>query len=463
MSDEESPPSDPAAADPAAADPAVAEEETPPPRLGPAIGGDRFVAVDVLRGVAVLGILAMNIYAFAMPFLAYGNPLLYGGSTGLDLATWFFTHIFFDQKFLPAFSMLFGAGLVMMFERAEERGAKMTAIYYRRNLWLLLFGLVHAYLIWFGDILVNYALLGLVIFFFRRRQPRTLLIVGSVLLILGLVVGYLMGGYFAGVASEAVELTAARDAGETLEEEQAAKLEAWDQGMRTFMQPTPEDVTQDIEAHLGSYSEIVVHRVPTVVMMQVFGFLTFAAWRVAGLMLIGMALMKWRVFTAQRSRRFYLNLLAWGYGLGLPLAVLSAWDLNRHAFDPIDMFKGSLIFNGVGSVGVALGHVAVVMLAVKQGWLIGFTARLAAVGRMAFTNYLSHSLLLTPIFYGYGLGLYGRIDRFAQMGVVLAVWALQLWWSPLWLRHFRFGPVEWLWRSLTYWRRQPMRLIEPQR
>jgi len=193
-------------------------------------------------------------------------------------------------------------------------------------------------------------------------------------------------------------------------------------------------------------------------MMQVFGFFTFGGWRVGGLMLLGMALMKLKIFTAERSLRFYRIQLALGYGLGLPLAAWSAYDLWRHEFDALYLFKIGMAANWVGSVGVALGHVAVVMLAVKLGWLRWLTARLEAAGRMAFTNYIAHSLLLTPIFYGYGLGLYGKVDRVAQMGIVLAVWALQLWWSPLWLKHYRFGPLEWLWRTLTYWRRQPLRL-----
>ncbi len=443
-------------------DPEPASEEAPPaPPLKPATGSDRFVAVDVLRGVAVLGILAMNIYAFTMPFIAYQNPLLYGGSTGLDLGTWVFTHIFFDQKFLPIFAMLFGAGLVMMFERSEQRGTQMTGVYYRRNLWLLIFGMIHAYLIWFGDILFTYSLIGMLIFFFRRRQPRTLLIIGSLLLLIGLPINHLMGKSFAIAAKGAAELSAAQDAGETLSDEDAKKLKEWDEGMRAFVTPSAEDVEKDIETHLSSYSEIVVKRVPTVVMMQIFGLFFFVLWRVGGLMLIGMALMKWRVFTAERSLRFYTVQLAVGYGLGLPLVAWSAYTLHRHDFEPLYVFQEGIYFNTLGSVGVALGHVAVVMLAFKLGWVKGLIDRFAAAGRMAFTNYLSHSLLLTPIFYGYGLGFYGKVDRFEQMGIVLVVWALQLWWSPLWLKHFRFGPLEWCWRSLTYWKRQPLRLTAP--
>jgi uncharacterized protein len=248
------------------------------------------------------------------------------------------------------------------------------------------------------------------------------------------------------------EAQEAMAAGEERTAEQARTVEEWDQGMRAMLRPTAEDVAKDIEIHRGSYPEIVAHRAPIVVMANTLGFLTFGLWRLGGSMLIGMALMKLGVFSARRSVRFYTILLVWGYGLGLPLAVWSAYDLYRHAFDPVYMLELGMSFNWVGAVGVALGHVAVVMLAIKLGWLSALVACLASTGRMALTNYLSHSLLLTPIFYGYGLGLFGQIDRFALMGIVLAVWILQLWWSPLWLRHFRFGPLEWSWRRLTYWK-----------
>lgn len=433
------------------------EKEPPPPPLGPALGGDRLVAVDVLRGVAVLGILAMNVYAFAMPFAAYQNPLLYGGDHGVDLWAWFFTHLFFDQKFLPVFSMLFGAGLVLMWQRARERGRDLTRVFYLRNFWLLVLGLLHAYLLWVGDILVSYALLGFLIFFFRRLRPRNLLIVGSVVLLMGIPLSHLMGQGMAKMDSEATRLWAARESGEELSEEEEALLAEWESGMRAFVRPSAEDVEKELEVHRGSYLEILKHRAPTVAMMQTMGFLGFVMWRAGGLMLLGMGLMKLDVFSARRPTGFYVRLLAAGYGLGLPLAAWSAHLLWSHDFDGIYASKWALWANWIGGVAVALGHVALVMLAVRRSWLTGLQERLSAAGRMAFTNYIAHSVLLTTLFYGYGFGLFGRVDRAGQLGIVLLVWILQLWWSPLWLRHFRFGPLEWLWRSLTYRRLQPLR------
>ncbi|MDH5345027.1 MAG: DUF418 domain-containing protein, partial [Gammaproteobacteria bacterium] len=163
----------------------------------PVAATERISSIDTLRGVAVLGILVMNIYAFAMPFVAYQNPLAMGGTEWYNVGTWIFTHVFFDQKFLTIFAMLFGAGLVMMATRAEDRGANYGGAWYRRNFWLLLFGAAHGYLIWFGDILFHYALMGMLIFPFRNRSPRALMIFAAVLLSIGFLMQAAGGAYMA--------------------------------------------------------------------------------------------------------------------------------------------------------------------------------------------------------------------------------------------------------------------------
>ena len=424
-------------------------------RLSPAAGPERSPTVDTLRGFALLGILPMNLYAFAMPFAAYGNPLVFGGATGFDFATWVVNHLLFDQKFMTLFSMLFGAGLVLMQQRAEARGTPFRGVYYRRQLWLLVIGAVHGYLLWFGDILFHYALCGLLLYPLRRLSPKTLIVVGSLVLSIALPISTGMGFFFYDVRRAAVEAEELVAAGEAPSAEQEEMRSFWDE-LKTFIEPTAEDMTRQVEIHRGSYPDILAERVPTVFMMHTFATLIFIIWRVGGSMLLGMALMKLGVFSAARSARFYRWCVGIGYGLGMPLVALSAYELNAHDFDAFYVFKVGVYFNYFGSIAVAFGHLGLVMLVCRAGVWAAWRARLAAVGRMALSNYLAHSLILTTVFYGYGLGFYGHVGRFAQMGFVVAVWALQLWWSPLWLRHFRFGPFEWVWRSLTYWRLQPM-------
>lgn len=421
----------------------------------PVAGSERIGSIDTLRGVAVLGILVMNIYGFAMSFSAYSNPLADGGTEWYNLGTWFFTHVFFDQKFMTIFSMLYGAGLVMMATRAESRGAPYAGVWYRRSIWLLLIGSLHAYLIWFGDILFYYALIGMLVFLFRNLSPKALIVIACLLLPIALLLSYGGGIYMAKLGVSAAEITQLQGAGEELTEQQEQTLEEWDE-MSLFLGPPDEQVIKDNNAYRGSYSEIVAYRAPFVVQMQSQAVLFFMIWRVGGLMLLGMALMKLGILSGKRNSDFYRKMLIAGYGLGLPLTIFSAYDLQAHQWNPMYVFKIGVIYNYIGSVFVAFGHIALVMLIVKKSALPRLMTRFTAVGRMAFTNYLMHSIILTTIFYGYGLNLFGQIPRLWQMAFVVAVIALQLIVSPIWLRHFRFGPAEWLWRSLTYWQRQPM-------
>ncbi len=423
---------------------------------GPVTAGERFVSLDRLRGVAILGILVMNIYAFAMPFVAYMNPLRFGGTDVLNVGTWMFTHILFDQKFLSIFAMLFGAGLVLMTERAEARGANPRKFYFRRQFWLVVIGALHGYLIWFGDILFAYALIGMIVYRLRKWRPRSLIIAACLLLPVTLLLNFGNAAMTEQLMAKVAEIEALQAQGEELDEEQLEVLEDWE-AQRAFALPTDEDVQKEIDAYRGSYLDAVVFRAPLVAMMQVFMVLFFGLWRISALMLIGMALMKLGVLTAERSAGFYLRFMVAFYTLGLPLTVFSAADLHAHAFDPLYVMRSGGIANYFGSMLVALGHIGFVMWLTKTGALRRLMDRFAAVGRMALTNYLAHSIVLTTVFYGYGLGLYGSVPRFWQMGFVFAVVGLQLLWSPWWLARYRFGPAEWLWRSLTYGQRQPMR------
>ena len=427
--------------------------------FGPITSNERFVSIDVLRGVAVLGILVMNIYAFAMPLVAYSNPLALGGTEPHNIGTWFFTHILFDQKFLSIFAMLFGAGLVVMSTRADSRGAQFGRIYYRRQFWLLLIGAIHGYFIWMGDILFVYAAIGMLVYLFRHRGPRTLIIVAVLILPMALLFNYGIAKNIDRAIVEVAEIEELQASGTELSDEQAKALEDWETS-RQFMAPTEEDMLVDIDLYRGGYLGIVEHRAPTVFLMQVFVTLIFGIWRVGALMMIGMALLKLGVLSGERSVGFYRKMMLAGYFIGLPLTIFSASHLYAHQFDPLYVMRVGGIANYWGSVIVAFGHIGLVMLIVKTGALQRLMARFAAVGRMALTNYLMHSVILTTVFYGYGFGLYGSIPRFWQMGFVVAVISLQLMLSPWWLSRYRFGPVEWLWRSLTYWKRQPFRQQE---
>jgi uncharacterized protein len=429
--------------------------------LAPVVETQRVHAVDTLRGFALLGILMMNITAFAMPGIAYVNPMLpglerYGGAfEGTNRATWLVVYLLFDLKMMTIFSMLFGAGLVLMAGRAGA-GRGFAGVFYRRLGWLFVIGMIHAYLIWYGDILVAYALCGLALYPLRNLKPAWLLALGGVLLLVGMAVSSGFGAMLVYLRHAAEQAQAALDAGTTISEDQKGMLDGWRQ-TQPNLAPPPEKIDEFARAIRGSWAQAMRVNAQESVFFQTVLFALMTLWRSLGCMLVGMGLMKLGVFAAARSGRFYAGLMLAGYGVGLPLAGVGVSRLLAHRFDmpTMDLIDGQ--FNYVGSLLVALGHVGLVMTLVRRGALGWLTARLAAVGRMALSNYLSHSLLCTFLFWGWGLGLFGKVDRLGQAGIVVGIWVLTLLWSPWWLARFRFGPAEWAWRSLTYGRRQPMR------
>jgi len=372
----------------------------------------------------------------------------------VDLATWMATLILFYQKIMPIFSMLFGGGLILLSSRLESKGLPVRGIYYRRILWLLLFGLCHAYLLWVGDILYFYAACGLLIYLFRRKSSRTLIILGVIVYLVVLPLQHGLGRMFEFMrgTAEKAELTLAE--GGTLDEAETGILEGW-RSVRRNLDPTDEEFAEEVEIHRDGYAGIVRHRAQGLIWMQTVVTLFYFLWRIGGLMLIGMGLMKAGFFSAARSTRFYVSMLVVCYCLGFWLVYTGVQRLIANDFDVVYVYKEGAAFNLVGGPLVALGHISVAMLICKSGVLSWLTSRLAAVGRMAFSNYISQTIICTTIFYGYGFGLFARYDRFQLMGFVLAVWIVQLVVSPIWLKRFRFGPLEWLWRTLTYGKAQP--------
>ena len=396
----------------------------------PVEAGGRIASLDVLRGFALLGILVMNIQLFAMPSAAYQNPTAWGDLTGINLGVWTFAHVFFSQKFLTLFSMLFGAGVCLFADRLEARGGRPAKWHYRRMGWLLAFGLAHAYLLWAGDILVTYAICGCLVYLLRRRGPRTLVTVGGASLLATSLLLVLAGS----------ALTVPEIPEEAISE------------IRRGWTPDASELDAEIAAYRGGWSEQQPVRAEEAFGIHLGLLPFFAIWFCGGLMLIGMALYKWGVLGAARDDHFYRRLASIGLLAGLPLVAFGTWwnFAGGWAWQR-SMFFGTL-FNSWGCIPVALGYLGLVMLAVRRGFLPGLQARLAAVGRMAFTNYLLQTVLCTTVFYGHGLGLFASAERYQQLLIVFAVWALQLWLSPIWMRRYSYGPLEWLWRTLTYGR-----------
>jgi len=393
---------------------------------------NRILSLDILRGVAVLGILIMNIQSFSMPSAAYINPTAYGDLTGINKWIWILSHLLASAKFMAIFSMLFGAGVVLFSEKAESKGSNSAALHYRRMGWLMLFGFIHAYLFWYGDILVNYSLCGMLIFLLRKKRPLSLVWMGFAFFMVPLLIDNLFGFSIPYWPEESYEYT----------------LHSWS--------PDSESLAHELEAMKGAWPERMGIRMPAAIFMQTGYFMMGSFWRVMSMMLLGMALFKWNVLSAQLSNSFYIRMIAVGLvggyalsGLGVILNFRDGWTME------FSMFIGSQ-FNYVGSVGVALGYLGLVMLCSKTDRFRRVKILLSSVGRMAFTNYILMTLSGVLIFNGAGLALYGKVERNMQVVIMLGIWILLLALSSIWLKHFRFGPLEALWRSLTYWRWQPL-------
>jgi uncharacterized protein len=392
----------------------------------PAQGPARIKSLDVLRGVGVLGMLAVHIQLFAFPSVARWNPTAYGDFRGINWWVWLATSVLADGKFITIFAMLLGVSIVMMAGEAANRAVPAWRVHMRRMSVLLILGLSHAYLLWYGDMLVPLALSGAVVFFARRLSPTRLLVLG--------------GLAFATASALSFGLTWS-----TAQSDPVA-LAAW----RAQWTPRPAVIALEIAQYRGRWAEQMAQRVPAALETQTVDFVTRLLWQMTGLMLIGMALFKLGVLSAARSRTFYLRMGALGFGAGTLLISLGLRRSFATQWDLLDFALVSQQLHYWGNLFVALGWTALVMLLCQRGWPL---RPVAAVGRMALSNYLLQSVICTTIFYGHGLGLFGRVDRAGQLAIVVGVWAFQLLASSAWLRYFAVGPVEWVTRWLVFRRR----------
>ncbi|MBI4902799.1 MAG: DUF418 domain-containing protein [Acidobacteria bacterium] len=422
----------------------------------PAEKGERINSVDVLRGFALLGILTMNILAFGLPG-PYYNPVAVGTATNANSLTWAVVQVSCDGKMRALFSMLFGGSVVLMTSRARARGAEaeIADIWLRRSMWLMAIGAAHAWLLWDGDILFTYGLAGLFLYPFRKLRPALLVLLGALLLatLIPKAASDVMAARIHRAEAEIAE--AAKGAGLELTDDLKDGVEAWKNTVEANAPPR-QKLDKDIKLYRSGYLAILANRAHDVPDRESLSFYTVVFSDSVGMMLIGMAMLRLGVFSAARSVRFYVTMAACGLTVGLPVLVHDTRQMWVSNFDVIAAMTYHMR-EELSRGPIALAWAAMVMIVCKQQWLPRVTARLAAVGQTALTNYVMQTVLCTTLFYGYGLGLYGQLERYQLYGVVAGVWAVQITASSLWLRWFRYGPLEWMWRSLTYWEMQPFR------
>ena len=403
----------------------------------------RILTLDIVRGVAVMGILAMNIYAFSLPLGAYFNPTVAGGDSGIDLATWFADYVLFDGKMRGLFSLLFGASVLLVIERAQASQKNAAFTHYSRMVWLFAFGMVHYWFIWWGDILAMYAMSGLFLFLWRNNSAKILRnwAIG-LLTVMSLFSLVQMGGLAAVMANPS--MMPADDYAKMLEDLSV---------MKVFMGTDTSGVAAEVARMKGDYAGIVDWRLNE----HRWKMLMFSAQGLPlsiGIMLLGMWLFRNGFLTGAWEAARYRKVAILCLGIGSLGSGLLGYYMIGADFS-FQSLMLAMTANGPFQIVSAVGWAALIILLAKKGMEGALANRLAAAGRMAFTNYLGTSIVMTTIFYGYGLDRFGEYGRFTLNAFVLLMWAAILLWSKPWLERFHYGPLEWLWRSLARFKPQP--------
>ncbi len=408
---------------------------------------DRILSLDLIRGIAVMGILSVNIVGMAMIENAYFYPPDYGFDGVGDRIMWAANFIVVDGKFRSLFSILFGASTVLVIERAIAAGKAGWKAHYARMAVLLLFGLAHFYLLWWGDILANYALVGMIAFVFWRLSPKWLLLAAVISLTLAYAPGIYQG------SQQIAKFEAKRAPGAS--PAQRAALEQRMAGLRS----TPAALAEDRAEH-ASIPAHVRAMTKEDRLWEPFQSVPGYGLETLGLMLLGMAGYKTGFLTGAWPRRRYVQVAAVGIGLSLVYFGVGAWRILAADFDPFTYFPWDQIYSGPLHPVAALGYAALIILLLgNRRTAIG--DRIAAVGRAAFTNYLGSTVIGVILFFETGFGLYGDLSRGQAWLLVPVIWAVMLVWSKWWLDRFRYGPFEWAWRCLARWKWEPRRKRPP--
>ena len=455
-------------------------------------GAPRIAVLDILRGIAILGILFMNINDMGGALFAMFGGMRHYGWSAADQVAWWLREVFANGTARCLLEMLFGVGMVILTDRAAgalasatQRPGRVRRIglrlfgpgavlrgYYARNLVLFVFGLAHIFLLmWPGDILHTYGIAAMVAFLFRRLGPKTLLFIGSIMALMQLF-GASYGLYRAQQNIVQVpQLQARQAAGQKLTAEETKRIASFTEQVADRAKDKAEMAKRvAIEdrarsAATGTFASWVASAWSS--MLFIWGVADTVGsgifleplfiWEAAGTMLIGAALYKWGVIQGARRRAFYVRLTAIAYALGLGTRAYAAYVETR----PDDYPSMIYAWSEVARLATTLGHIGAVNLLVTGVLGARLLRPFAAAGRTALSIYIAQSLICLWVLYPpFALGLYGTQGWAGWMATAVAVNALLLWGANVWVRHFDIAPVEWAWRSLVerrvlQWRKRP--------
>lgn len=394
---------------------------------------ERIKLIDVLRGLAICGILIGNMQWFSgygmMPTsLAEQGPIS-------DHVTHFLVHFFIEGKFYSIFSFLFGFGFALQISRAEERGDTKASLFKRRLFWLLVIGLLHAYLLWPGDILSVYAVMGFILVLFRKKSTESLIKWAIILMIVPVVTYLLL--YAAFISFVPPEATAGLE---------SFQVDRWNLAMATVANGSYLRIMKDfnVDYVIGRYLGLIFEmRLPKILAMFLLGFYAYRRGMFQNL---------------SENRMLIRKVMIYGLTLGVIANIIFAASSGSEGDLPpsIPGIVGVITYS-FGVPALALGIIALVTLLWQTG-AKRILRVIAPVGRMALTNYLMHTVICVTIFYGFGFGQFGKYGATNVTLLALGIYAFQIVSSTIWLRFFAYGPMEWIWRQLTYRQRLPLRI-----
>jgi uncharacterized protein len=409
----------------------------------------RWLELDALRGFAVLGIFWVNIIYLGWPYGAIPYPILFGGIPELNILSWGFIHLLVEGAMFALFSMLFGASALMLLGEqrlAGPMGLRAVDHYYRRNLWLIGFGLIHAFvLLWPLEILFSYGVLGLALFPLRNLKSRTLLISGVVLVAWG--------------TYPLLPLELLPEATETIQQQATPPAPSSNAELLLALEVEQEiaDIQAEMALYHSDYPAIFLGNIEVAIGQQTTNLYESNIWDAGGMMLVGMALFKWGVLTGERSLVFYLTMMLLGFTLAIFLRLPGVSASISSGFDSEQIHNIASVPNLMGRLPLALGYIGLIMLLCRWGLLSNLTRALADTGRLAFTNYITQTLFAIFVFYGFGLGLFGKLTFYQLIMTAMLFGGMQILVSVFWLKYFHQGPLEWLWRSLVHLKLLPFR------
>lgn len=432
--------------------------------IAPVAEAQRLKLIDALRGVALLGILLMNIPIFSMP--QFSSEAYRNDPSNVNFWVSAVISVFFEGKMRALFGMIFGAGIVLFVTKKEQAGVPVTILFYRRMFWLVVFGLIHAHLIlWMGDILYLYGICGMLVYLLRNVKPIYLVLGVPLVAVVDFSANTVFYNQIRTQRIAYVDAMKATDEKKPLTDSQEKAISDWHE-LEQSMMPNREIAKSNTQKMKSDYSTVAGYVRRLAFRFQT-RFLIYEIWDSVALMMLGIALYRWGFLSGHWTNQSYWKVMAIGYGIGLPLVGYSFYhrflhfpnheaSLARMELVPIEW--AGLIYP-FQRILLVLAHTSALILFYKANVAPRLSRSLIAVGQMAFTNYIMHSVICTLFFFGYGLNYYGEMQYYQIYFVVIAIWILQLIVSPIWLHYYLFGPLEWLWRSLTYWKLQPFRRL----